>query len=157
VTPLYKNIIDRLLTQTEVTAKVDNSNTDYAAGNGRYAIRPGQLDANDGYPGIVLNLPTVEYEEDLEGLSRHGTATMEIRCCAFDLSSAWDLRTAVVYDTGDADAPAGLHTYDDIANGILSCLHQGDTEEAIEFGDASGRLLYVVEATLRIEFSEGDF
>ena len=150
---LYDKITTLLLSYSEVTSRV-SKNTSYTTLSDQYAIRPGQLNEDDDYPGIVLAIPDVQYDEDLQGIARHAVVTLEVRCVGLTLADCWALRNAVAYDDGTPNASTGLHGATD-GTGLLSCQLESDTETAIDFGDSSDRLLFVVESTYRIEFSEG--
>jgi len=150
---IYQQITGRLLSQSEVVGAV-GQNTTYDEATDQYAIRPGQLDENDPYPGIVLALPTIVYDDDLGGVARYAKATLETRCLSLDLNLAWSLREAIAYDDGEPDDGNGLHGYS--AGGILACQLQSDTEDTFEFGDDSDRLLFVVTSVYQLEIDEGE-
>jgi len=150
---IYQNITTRLLAQDEVKDLVGQNET-YADADDQYAIRPGLLDEDDPYPGIVLALPSNVYDDDLPGVARYSKSTLEVRCLALSLNIAWALRDAVAYDSGAPMDSEGLHGYD--TSGILSCQLQSDTEDAYEMSDDSDRLLYVVTSIYQLEIDEGE-
>lgn len=151
---VYDKITTLLEGYTTVTGLV-GQNSEYSTAADKYSIRPGQLNEDDPFPGIVLAIPTVTLDQDLEGLSRHLKVTLQVHCVSLILSEAWALRNAVAFDTGTPDSSEGLHGESD-TTGLLKSQHTSDSEDAFDYGDDSDRSLFVVTSTYQLEVSEGD-
>lgn len=152
---LYSLVTAKLIASAAVTGLV-SSNAGYESDPAdAYAIRPGRLNADDVYPGIVLALPTTAYQSDLGDVERLAVVQLQVRALSEVLSECWQLRDAVLYGAGNPQASQGLHGWSDSAAGLLSCQHESDSEEEQEFDDGSDRVVWIVESVFRVEFLEG--
>lgn len=155
---IYRQLTDALLTFADVLALV-GINPRYTEPSEQYAIRPGSLDEDDSYPGLVIAIPTTEVDGDLAFRGGFAVATVEIRAISLSLKSSWALAKAAAWNGGDPDDTSrelsGLDGYRDLSTGIQACKLKAIDEDPIDPDDKSDKRLWVVESTYEVHFDLG--
>lgn len=134
-----------LLTLNSVTALV---------GAGAEArIRPGNLDENDDYPAIVVNIERQSNDQDLDSEAGLVEATVMITCLSYDVTEAWSLREKV--RVNDTDPGTGVAGYRGTPITIdIDVSHVGDVHDSAPLDDGSDRYVHAVGSEYTIWFNE---
>lgn len=141
----------------DTVAALVGRNRKYNEALDQLVIRPGTLDADDPYPGLVVLVPAVEVDWDLSFRAGFATATVEVRALSFGLANAVAITKAVAWNGEDpADVTrtqSGLDGYRSSANGVQSSKLVSIDESVIEPDDKSDRQLWLLESVYLVEFS----
>lgn len=141
-------------------AEVQNlvgKNESYSDAADQLAIRPGQLDEDDPFPGIVISVPIQQHDKDLDDQGSLIDATVEVTCVSESLSQAWALRSAVAFNGGqpnDSARSTGLDGYTSTPDKLWGAGLVTDEEESYNKIDGGDRLLWAVTSTYQVSYQE---
>ena len=151
------DLISRIISD-ELVPQVIGRNAEFREPDDQLAVRAGNLEQSDPYPGAVCDLVSIEHNKDLNDCGNLQVAKFEVRCLAFDKTQAWTLRNAIAYGTGDPADPTrttGLDKYRDESKQIFGVSLENDERDPLHINtDGTDRILWTIETTYHVEFRE---